>query len=67
MLMELYDEQEVLRSYVESERYEAENTATIRMAREMLIGNEPIDKIVRYSGLSKEIVEELRKELLQPV
>ena len=71
MLMELYDEQEVLRSYVESERYEAaeeaENAATIRMAREMLIGNEPIDKIVRYSGLSKETVLELQKEQLQPV
>ena len=71
MLMELYDEQEMLRSYVESERYEAaeeaENAATIRMAREMLIGNEPIDKIVRYSGLSKETVLELQKEQLQPV
>lgn len=67
MLMELYDEQEVLRSYVESERYEAENAATIRMAREMLIGNEPFDKVVRYSGLSKETVLELQKELLQSV
>lgn len=46
---------------------EAENAATIRMAREMLIGNEPIDKIVRYSGLSKETVLELQKEQLQPV
>ena len=67
MLMELYDEQEVLRSYVESERYDAENAATIRMAREMLIGNEPVDKIVRYSGLTKETVLELQKEHLQPV
>lgn len=63
MLMELYDEQEVLRSYVESEKYDTK----VEMAKEMLIGNEPIDKIVRYSGLSKEIVEELRKELLQLV
>lgn len=63
MLMELYDEQEVLRSYVESEKYDMK----VEMAKEMLIGNEPIDKIVRYSGLSKEIVEELRKELLQLV
>lgn len=67
MLMELYDEQEVLRSYVESEKYETEMATKIDMAKEMLTGNEPIDKIVRYSGLSKEIVEELRKELLQPV
>ena len=36
-------------------------------SREMLCGNEPLDKIIRYSGLSKETVDELRKELLQPV
>ena len=63
MLMELYDEQEVLRSYVESEKHDMK----IEMAKEMLIGNEPVEKIVRYSGLSKETVDELRKELLQPV
>ena len=71
MMMELYDEQEVLRSYVESERYEAaeaaENLAKINMVREMLLGNEPIDKIVRYSGLSKETVLELQKEQFQLV
>ena len=32
MLMELYDEQEVLRSYVESEKYEAENATKIATA-----------------------------------
>ena len=67
MLMELYDEQEVLRSYVESEKYETEMATKIDMAKEMLCGNEPLDKIVRYSGLSKETVLELQKELLQPV
>lgn len=63
MLMELYDEQEVLRSYVESEKYDMK----VEMAKEMLMGNEPVDKIVRYSGLSKDTVLELQKEQLQPV
>lgn len=63
MLMELYDEQEVLRSYVESEKHDMK----IEMAKEMLIGNEPVEKIVRYSGLSKEAVLELQNEQMQPV
>jgi len=67
MTIELYDQEEVLRSYVESERYDAENATKIEMAREMILGNEPIDKIVRYSGLPKEIIQGLRREQLQPV
>ncbi len=63
MTIELYDQEEVIRSYVESER----NDAKIEMAREMIRGNEPLDKIVRYSGLSKEIILELQREQLQPV
>ena len=50
---------------MESERYEAENATKIQMAREMIHGNEPLDKIIRYSGLSREIVLELQKEKLQ--
>ena len=69
MLMELYDQEEVMRSYVESERHEAaekaENATKIQMAREMIQGNEPMDKIVRYSGLSKEVILELQEEELQ--
>ena len=69
MLMELYDQEEVMRSYLESERYEAaqeaENTTKIQMAREMIHGNEPLEKIIRYSGLSREAVLEIQKEELQ--
>ena len=69
MLMELYDQEEVMRSYVESERYEAaeeaENATKIQMAREMIHGNEPLEKIIRYSGLSRETVLEIQKEELQ--
>jgi len=48
MTIELYNQEEVLRSYVESERYEAaeeaENAAKIEMAREMIQGNDPQDR-----------------------
>lgn len=72
MLMELYDEQEVLRSYVESERYEAaeeaENTANIKTAKRLLdMGRLSIEEIAEGTGLTVEDVEELQKELLQPV
>lgn len=68
MLMELYDEQEVLRSYVESERYEAENAANIKTAKRFLdMGKFSIEEIAKGTGLTVEEVEELRKELLQTV
>ena len=69
MLMELYDQEEVMHSYVESEKFEAareaENAAKIQMAREMIHGNEPLEKIIRYSGLPRETVLEIQKEELQ--
>ena len=68
MLMELYDEQEVLRSYVESERYEAENIIKIGTAKRFLrMGRLSIEEIAEGTGLTVEEVEELQKELLQPV
>ena len=60
MMMELYDEQEVLRSYVESERYEAENATKIETAKRLLkMGKLSIREIADGSGLTVEEVEEL--------
>ena len=50
-----------MRSYLESERYETKK----EMAREMIHGNEPLEKIIRYSGVSREAVLEIQKEELQ--
>lgn len=36
MMMELYDQEEVLRSYVESERYEVENDLKMETAKRFL-------------------------------
>ena len=68
MLMELYDEQEVLRSYVESERCEAENSANIKTAKRLLdMGGLSVEEIAEGTELTVEEVEELQKELMQPV
>ena len=63
IMMVLYDEQEVMRSFIESEVYEArhdENMKTrIEMATDMLQSNEPIEKIMRYTKLSKVEIEKI--------
>lgn len=62
IMMVLYDEEEIMRSYVESERYEAKRDERIETAIEMLRDHEPIEKIVKYSRLSKEDILKLQKE-----
>ena len=57
IMMVLYDEQEVMRSYVESEVHEA----MVETAIEMLQNHEPIEKIIKYSRLPKETILELQK------
>lgn len=60
IMMILYDQEEAIRTYVESERYDAQNNARIEMALDMLRDGEPIEKIIRYCKLSKEKVLELQ-------
>ena len=60
MLMELYDQEEVMRSYVESERYEAENAIKIETAKRFLkMGKLSIEEVAAGSGLTVKEVEEL--------
>jgi len=63
IMMVLYDEQEVMKSYVESEVYESK----IETAKEMLLNHEPIEKIMKYSRLPKETVLKLQKQELETV
>ena len=61
IMMVLYDEEQIMRSYVESEVYDSK----IETAKEMIESQEPIEKIVKYSRLPKEAILELqRKESL---
>ena len=64
MLMELYDQEEVMRSYVESERYEAaeeaENATKIETAKRMLEdGTFSMDKIAKFANLPIEVIQEI--------
>jgi len=59
IMMVLYDEQEVMKSYVESEVYESQ----IETAREMLQNHEPIEKIIKYSRLPEETILRLQREI----
>ena len=64
MLMELYDQEEVMRAYVESERYEAaekaEKTANKKTAQRLLMmGKLSMEEVAVGSGLTMEEVEEL--------
>lgn len=63
IMMVLYDEEEAMRTYVESERYDEKIETAARMIAD---GDLPVDKIAKYSGLALEKVIELQKEL-QPV
>lgn len=74
MMMELFDEQEVIRSYVESERYEAAKEAEVktekRVANEtakrlLKMGKFSINEVAVGSGLTIEEVEELAGMQLQ--
>ncbi len=78
IMMALYDEEEIMRSYVRSEvqeavqvavqeavqvaRQEERKEAYIEMAREMIRDNEPVERIMKYSKLSKETILELKKQ-----
>lgn len=43
-------------------RMEGKTEAYIEMAKEMIKDNEPIEKIIKYSKLSRETVLELQKQ-----
>ena len=58
-MMVLYDEEEVMRSYAESEINDAILDAKVKIATDMIRGNEPLEKVVKYSGLPEEKVLEL--------
>ena len=64
IMMVLYDEQEVMRSYVESEVYEATQNEKIEIAKRMLEdGSLSVDKIAQISGLPVDVVTHLEESL----
>jgi len=60
IMMVLYDNEEIMRSYIESEVYEA----NIETAKRMLIDGElSLDRIAKFSDLPVQVVEKLASEL----
>jgi len=64
IMMVLYDEEEIMRSYVESEVHEARYDEKIEIAKRMLEdGTLSIDRIAQISGLSIEVITYLAENL----
>ena len=60
MLMELYDQEEVMKSYVQSEKYETVEEAAKETAKRMLKdGTFSIDKIAEFVSLPIEVIQEI--------
>lgn len=61
IMMVLYDEEEIMRSYVESEVYEARQDEKVEIARRMLEdGTLSIDRVAQISGLSIDEVKNIK-------
>ena len=64
IMMVLYDDEEIMRSYVESEWHEARYDEKIETARRMLAdGTLPLDMVAKFSDLSIDEVEKLASTL----
>ncbi len=68
IMMVLYDEEEIMRSYLESERHEATYKANIKMAKRMLLKKKySLEEIADCAELPLEVVKELEDELFQQI
>ena len=69
IMLAMYDEKEILREYIESERYEAARGEAKEAAVQMLKdGQLSVEQIAKYfSNLSVEDVKKLQEQLLQNV
>lgn len=69
-MMCLFDEEEILKSYIRSERYEAAQEAEQNKARKMAVyliktGKMSLKDIAETTELSMDVVKELEKETMQ--
>ena len=68
IMMVLYDNEEIMRSYIESEVYEAIYEANIKMAKRMLLKKKySLEEIADCAELPLEVVKEVEAELFQQI
>ena len=68
IMMSLFDKEEVMRSYIKSERYEAEQDKAKRTAIHLLrLGKMSLEDIAEATELSLDIVKELESQSMQLV
>ena len=72
IMMSLFDEEEVIRSYIKSERCEAaqeaeQNKAKKTAVRMIKAGKMSLEDIADYTELSLDLVKDLQSEILQLV
>ena len=70
IMMSLFDEEEIMRSYIESERYEAAQEAELENTKKMAIrmikaGKMSLEDIADYTELSLDEVKDLQSEVMQ--
>ena len=67
-MMSLFDEEEIMRSYIRSERYEAEQEKAKKTAIRLIKqGNMSLEDILEITELSVEVVRELESEAMKLV
>lgn len=67
-MMTLFDEEEVIKSYIKSERYEAEqDKAKNTVIRMIKAGKMSLEDIADYTELSLDLVKDLWSEVVQSV
>ena len=69
-MMSLFDEEEIMKSYIKSERYEAAEEAALEKAKKTAIrmikaGKMPLEDIADYTELPLDVVKELKDEAMQ--
>ena len=66
IMISLFDKEEVMRSYIKSERYEAEQDKAKRPALHLLkLGKMSLEDIAEATKLSLDIVKELESQSMQ--
>ncbi len=66
IMMSLYDEEEVMRSYIKSERYEAEQNKAKKTAIRLLkLGKMSLEDIAEATELSIDTIKELERQSMQ--